>query len=393
MRWADKTSRAAGVLLLAGAAALSNVLAGCGMPAAPQPPSLTLPDPVGDLAAARSGNEVTLTWTMPRRDTDKVAIKGPIAVRVCRREGLASPATPSAASPCATVANLALLPAAQGKFAEPLPPALAAGAPRALDYYVELVNRRGRSAGLSNAATMLAGQAPAPVTGLEAGLRNDGIVLRWMPGPPEPYATQVRLQRTLLASAAKPHEQGPLSAPAEPPREPVEQSLLVPANNAHGRALDDGIRFGETYAYRAQRIARVSVDGKTLELDGPLSQPVRIDAEDIFPPAVPAGLAAVATPAGNGAEIENGPAIDLSWQPDIEADAAGYAVYRREAAAAGQVAGPWRRISPAQPLAGPAFHDANVQPGHTYEYAVTAIGRNGRESARSAPAEETVPGP
>ena len=98
---------------------------------------------------------------------------------------------------------------------------------------------------------------------------------------------------------------------------------------------------------------------------------------------MPTGLAAVATPAENGA----GPAIDLSWQPDTEADLAGYAVYRREGD------GPWQRVSPAQALVGPGFHDTNVQPGHSYEYAVTAIGQNGRESARSAPAEETTPGP
>jgi hypothetical protein len=366
-----KLNRATGAILLAGATAMVTLLAGCGMPAAPQPPSLKLPNPVDDLAAARTGDEVALTWTMPRRDTDKVALKGQIAARICRRE--------SATIPCATVATLELLPSVDGKFAETLPPALASGTPRALEYHVELLNRRGRSAGLSNAAVVLAGEAPAPVGGLGAELRKDGVVLRWTPGPPEPFSTQMRLKRTLLTPVKRPQTQGPLSAPAEQ----AEQNLLVPETSVHGQALDNSIRFGETYAYRAQRITRVNVDGKPLELDGPLSPPVCVDVENIFPPAVPAGLAAVATPAENGA----GPAIDLSWQPDTEADLAGYAVYRREGD------GPWQRISPPQPVVGPGFHDANVQPGHTYEYAVTAIGQNGHESARSGPAEETVPGP
>jgi hypothetical protein len=34
-----------------------------------------------------------------------------------------------------------------------------------------------------------------------------------------------------------------------------------------------------------------------------------------------------------------------------------------------------------------------VQPGHTYMYAVSAVDQQGHESARSAEAEETVPGP
>ncbi len=371
MQFAEKMGRAAGAVLLAGAAALAAVIAGCGMPAAPQPPSLELPDPVNNLTAVRTGDEIALAWTMPRRDTDKVTLKGRIAVRICRRQ--------SAAAPCATVATRELLPSADGKFAETLPHALASGAPRALEYHVELLNRRGRSAGLSNAAVVLAGQAPAPVEGLGAELRKDGVVLHWTPGPPEPFAAQVRLRRTLLTPVQRPQSQGPLPAPAEP----AEQNLLVPATSVHGQALDRSIRFGETYAYRAQRIVRVNVDSRTLELDGLLSPPVRVDVENIFPPAVPAGLAAVATPAGNGAAA----AIDLSWQPDTDADLAGYAVYRREGD------GPWQRISPAQPVVGPGFHDANVQPGHAYEYAVTAIGQNGRESARSAAAEETASGP
>jgi hypothetical protein len=34
-----------------------------------------------------------------------------------------------------------------------------------------------------------------------------------------------------------------------------------------------------------------------------------------------------------------------------------------------------------------------VQPGHTYFYAVSAIDQEGHQSARSAEAQETVPGP
>jgi fibronectin type 3 domain-containing protein len=110
---------------------------------------------------------------------------------------------------------------------------------------------------------------------------------------------------------------------------------------------------------------------------------VQLEAKDIFPPAVPTGLAAVASAGENGSET----AIDLSWQPVTENDLAGYAVYRREGE------GEWQRISPAPPQVPPAFHDPQVQPGRTYRYAVTAIDQGGHESARSVAAEETVPNP
>ena len=71
---------------LAAGLASTLALAGCGTPGAPLPPSLNLPEPVTDLAANRAGNQVTLTWTMPKKNTDKLLLKGEIAVRVCRKE-------------------------------------------------------------------------------------------------------------------------------------------------------------------------------------------------------------------------------------------------------------------------------------------------------------------
>jgi hypothetical protein len=352
------------------------------------PPSLKLPDPVTDLSASRTGDQVSLTWIMPRKNTDKLLLKDNLPVRICRKEGTGT---------CQSVdASLQLAPDAHGAFTETLPPALAAGPPRSLTYFVELKNRNGRSAGLSNAAVVLAGEAPAPVAGLSAQVRKDGVVLHWTPGPEasQPSSpTVIRLHRKLLTPHPKADsatmsqsQQGILA----PPPEPLEQSLLVDSGvqsgRAPGRTLDKTIRFGQTYEYRAQRVARVIVGAETLELAGPLSDPVRVEALDVFPPAVPAGLAAVATAADAAKE----PSIDLSWQPVTDADLAGYAVYRRQGDAANRT---WQRISPPQPLIGPAFHDTQVQPGHTYRYAVSAIDQGGHESARSPETEETVPGP
>lgn len=357
-------------------------LAGCGTPGAPLPPSLNLPEAAKDLAAVRAGNQVSLTWTMPKRTTDKLLLneKSAVPVRICRKD---------AAGICDPVGvQLAFAPGATGKFTDTLPAALSDGPPRPLSYFVEIKNRNGRSAGLSNAAPILAGQAPAPVTGLSAELRKQGVLLRWVNSGSLAPLSVIRLHRTLLTpSTAKPRE-GLLT----PPAEPNEQNLIVEScapDPSPGlcRAIDKSIRFGEAYEYRAQRVARITVGGKTVELAGELSPPIRVEALDVFPPEVPTGLAAVATPGENGAA----PAIDLSWQPVTDSNLAGYAVYRFEKV--GEAEPAWQRISPAGPLVPPAFHDAQVQPGHTYHYAVTSISQSGHESARSVETEETVPSP
>jgi hypothetical protein len=347
-----------------GAGAAIVAWSGCGTPGAPQPPSLRLPDPVTDLSAIRTGDKVTLTWTMPEKTTDKLKIKDQVTVRVCRREDKGS---------CTGEGTLALPAGADGTWTETLPSSFASGNPRLVHYFVELENKKGRSAGLSNEAPALAGAAPSLVEGVTATVEKAGVVLRWTAVEGD---TAIRLRRKLLtAPAAKPKE-----SVTSPPPEPAEEDLLV-EETGQGHALDKTVRFGEAYEYRAQRIVRMTFEGQTLELDGAFSQPVRVDVKDVFPPAVPTGLVAVAALGQNSGQT----AIDLSWQPDAETDLAGYVVYRRKGD------GAWERISPSEPVVGPAFHDPHVEPGHTYRYAVSAVDQGGRESARSEEAQETVP--
>jgi hypothetical protein len=375
---AMKVASRLGWVALQAALAAAIIAEGCGTPGTPLPPTLNLPDPVTDLTAVRTGNQVALAWTMPKKNTDKLLLKGSYGVRVCRKD---------AAEDCAVAPrNLMLASGASGEFTDTLPAVEAAGAPRALTYFVEVNNAHGRSAGASNVAQVLAGEAPAAVAGLSAEVRKGGVVLRWTADAQQRSTTVVRLRRKLVTPSqnAKPKERAGRLAP---PPEPLEQTLLVESRGQDGqafdRAIDKDIHFGEGYEYRAQRVARVMVDGKTLELAGPLSDPVRVEAINVFPPAIPTGLAAVASTA----DATNGPSIDLSWQPVTDADLAGYVVYRREAG------GGWQRVSPAQPVVGPAFHDSDVQAGHTYSYAVSAIDQGGHESGRSAETEETVRNP
>jgi hypothetical protein len=352
---------------------LLTLISSCGTPGAPQPPSLNLPDRVTDLSAVRIGNRISLSWIMPRRNTDRLRLRGDIDVRVCRREGANDDTRP-----CAPAGELQLPPAASGTFSENLPHEFSSGAPRMLTYFVELKNRNLRSAGLSNPAPVVAGDAPSPITGLAAEVRRDGVILRWSAADP---GVSVRLRRKLLTPSPAKARTGAIP----PTREPVEQNLLVEEGpgTAPAQALDRDMVLGNTYEYRAQRVIRKQFDSRVIELEGELSAPIRVDALDVFPPAVPVGLAAVATAADPASGTPA--SIDLSWQPNTELDLAGYEVYRREDQT------PWQRISGDQPVIGPAFHDAHVLPGHTYRYGVSAVDKGGHESGRSTEASETVP--
>ncbi len=382
MNWVRRNVRPAGAFALGTLLAGGLLLSGCGMPGAPLPPTLNLAVPVADLTATRAGEAVSLAWTMPKKNTDKLLLTGNVQVLICRRDG--------AQNRCMVAGQLQLAPGAAGAFSESLPQELATGMPRPLTYFVDLRNRNGRAAGLSNGAVVLAGEAPSPVEGLEAEVKKAGVVLNWNADAHELAPTAIRLHRKLLTpqpekkNSGRQKGQDAPGGPLAPQAEPIEQNLLVEANGQTPvRTLDKSIHFGETYEYRAQRVARVDVGAKTMELGGELSAPLHVEVADVFPPAVPEGLAAVAIAGENG----GAPAIDLSWQPDSEADLAGYIVYRREGT------GDWQCISPAGPVVGPAFHDAHVEAGHSYSYVVTAVDQGGHESGRSGEAQETVPGP
>ena len=99
---------------------------------------------------------------------------------------------------------------------------------------------------------------------------------------------------------------------------------------------------------------------------------------DDSPPAPVAGLSATPVPQG----------ILLNWSPSPDPDLAGYVVYR------GTSEGELDPLT-AQLLAATSYTDAEVTPGTTYYYAITAVDNAGNESAVAqsavAIAPETAP--
>lgn len=368
------------ILPVAALLAASAGMTGCGTPATPQPPSLKLPVPASDLTAERSGETILLRWTTPRKTTDRLLIQGVVRARVCRIPD--KPPRMSSTQSCESAGELVVEPGKSAEFRGKLPAQLLGGEPRVVRYFIELRNTHGKSAGPSNSAAILAGAAPEAVTGLEAEVRADGVALHWQPAG----TTAVRLHRTLLTPPVKAAKNG--KNPMAPASEPLTRNLWVESSQAGTGAareltgsLDTTARFGESYAYAAQRVARIAVDGQTLELGGPISGPVQVELTDHFPPAVPRDLAAVAA-AGEQS-------IDLSWTPDSEPDLTGYIVYRQDGEAG--PGGGWKRISGPQPVVAAAWRDTTAAPGRSYRYRVTAIDQTGNESAPSGEVREALP--
>jgi hypothetical protein len=360
-------ARASYFLFIALAGALPSLIA-CGIPAAPQAPTLYLPQPPTDLTASRSGNDVHLHWTMPKRSTDKVLLRGDQDAHICRHVEN---------GPCEAAGDARFAPEASAEFVDHLPSALTAGQPKLIGYTVELRNHRGRTAGPSNQAFSAAGEAPASAAGFAAQARAEGVVLHWQ--ATQDASTLLRLDRVLILKAGestKPNSASMRKGAEAPP----QQRLEVPFENHHdpANAFDNDAALDHTYRYTAVRIAKVTLAGHEIEISSAPAE-TTINARDVFPPAVPSGLITVSSPDEH--------AIDLSWTPNTENDLAGYIVYRRET---GSSAAPVR-LSPAKPVTGPAFHDDTARPGARYAYSVSSIDLDGNESAHSQEVEESLP--
>jgi hypothetical protein len=362
---------------------------GCGAPAAPQPPTLNLPQPVRDLAATRAGDSVHLTFSVPQKTTDKLPVRGAMTARLCRAVE---------SGPCQSAVTLTI-PAQQKSFSmdDTLPVELTQGSPRLLTYKLAVLNRAGKSGGDSAPVYTVAGMAPATVAGFTAMPQRKGIVLTWQgTDVPTGILGWVRFDR--VRTSAPPPPAQPLSgsqtaettpghhrfAAGKAEEEPAEQVLRAPQTGAEhpGSAIDATAHTGNSYRYIAQRIYQVALGSRTIEIAGQPSAPVETEYRDVFPPPVPVGLVSAADSASK--------AIDLDWTPDVDPALAGYIVYRR---AIGTRGAP-ERVSPAgKPVTTSSWSDASAAPGQRYAYSVSAIDLSGNESQRSAEVEDQWSGP
>jgi hypothetical protein len=352
------------------------MLAACGVPGAPHPPSLELPEPVADLAALRKGDKVSLVWTAPTETTDRTRVQQLGMTRICRSpDKLTDCANPvGTVSPPSLPANSkqskgrAQTVESKQSYTDALPLSVLHNDPAALiRYAVSVSNPNGRSAGLSNQVTVPGMPAPPPPSDFRAQVTADGISLSWTANVQSAQAPELRhVYRVYRREAGK------------------NNDILVAEVLVDGRpsyvVSDQSFEWEKTYSYWATVATQVQVKGREeAEFEG-LDTPFQeVFAHDIFPPAVPSGLQAVYSGGGQPGFI------DLVWAPGTEVDLAGYNVYRRE-----QGSAITQKVNP-QLVKVPAFRDADVKPGHEYFYSVSAVDVRGNQSATSAEVNEHVP--
>lgn len=348
--------------------ATALLLVGCGTPGAPLPPTLDLPQPPSDLKATRKGDRVTLTWTVPQQTTDRAIAKHLGTTRICRSQQRVM-------SDCEAIGQLAPAQLEAGKpatYTDALPAALQQQNPAgSASYGVEVQNTRGRSGGLSNQVLVpLAPTFPAPA--VSARVTADGPYVFWRPTGCVAQGEVRCVYRVRRRLSEEPPEKEVVIADVE------DRGREMPNVDYELKVTDTLAEWERTYVYRVTPITRVAQPSGVIEVEGDDSQPVEVRAHDVFPPAAPSGVQAVYS------GLAQQKFIDLTWAPSTDNDLAGYHVYRHE-----QGAAPVKITTVT--VKTPAFRDANIQPGHTYYYSVTAIDLRGNESAKSAETSEMVP--
>jgi hypothetical protein len=365
-----------------------TLLAGCGVPGEPVERKAPIPTAVTDLSATQQGDNVILTFTLPKNSVEGRELKQPPAIEIFRDFQPVPAGSISASSAAVPKAPTLLLtiPSAmvdqydtrrQIRYEDSLQPEDFTQHPNTQAVYVVRTRTSPMKVSAdSNAATLRVAPAPDPIADLKAEITHQGVILTWTPpqktavGPAPPIALYRIFRREISQTTAPAPTGGALPARSPNPTVPFDETAAPPFR-------DTQAQFGKTYRYSVRSVAQYP----DLQVESLDSSVIEVTPLDTFPPAAPQGLVVVLVPAQGSAPAY----LDLSWSISAENDIAGYNIYRTE-----QEGTPGQKQNP-DLLRTPAFRDMNVVIGHRYFYTVTAVDRVGNESPASAVASGEVP--
>jgi hypothetical protein len=189
---------------------------------------------------------------------------------------------------------------------------------------------------------------PLPPKNVRAAVSKDNIAVRWDPSPAEAVspAAPTPAGYNVYRSEAQ-------SSPFRLNDQPVRDTEFQ----------DKVFSFGRVYRYWVRSVVPESPPF----VESEESSAIEVEAEDVFPPAAPAGLTAIA-----GAGF-----IVLSWEANAEADLAGYKVWRK-----GDKDNEFVLLGELGPTLN-SYSDSAVEKNERYVYAITAFDDAGNESPKS----------
>jgi hypothetical protein len=312
--------------------------ASCGVQAPPQPPRIEQPERIKDLQAVQMGRTIRLSFTLPRNATDGQRLTKPQEVEILRSVG---------------ASELKVWKTLSGDEASKLPPGELVVLPVPFDaemyppstvrFAVRTVTRgfrnRAHASEISEEAELAVLSVLDAPQNLTASVTEKAIRLSWPPSAEPP--TSYRVHRSPTGA---PNTFRIIGEPVEPAFE------------------DPDFVFGRRYFYRVSAVVK---SGNTTALSED-SQIMEVVPRDTFAPRPPQSLTAVYTT----------DFVELIWNANSESDLGGYHVYR-------QTEGSGETRITSEPLSTPIYRDANVTPGKSYTYRVTAVDASGNESAFS----------
>lgn len=318
-------------------------LSGCGYTGDPLPPALNIPERIVDLTGVQRGGKFVIAFTPSLMSTDKILLEE--FHRVELRYGPIPEGDFSMDRWLAASREAKGVPAKAERTLVEVPVSDMVG--RTILFAVRAYGPSGRPASWSNLLTLRAVEPPQTPAGFRAASHPQGVLLTWDRGS----ATADANWRVFRKG-------------------PDDRELSQRAVAAENRWIDLSVEEGKTYAYAVQLIVPV---GAGADAESDLPEPVAIQPEDTFPPAVPAGLNAII-----GVKT-----VELAWERNSEPDLAGYVILR----ALGNA--PLARLDGT--LTAPSFSDTTAESGKTYRYAVASIDRKNNVSNPSEPITITAP--
>ncbi len=327
----------------AAAALCCLALSGCGYVGPVVPPSPQIPNAVTDLTVVERGDQLQISFTTPSRTTDNLAITKFSEVDL-------------SIGPDLRPFDIARWGAAAKHYPVPPPPPTERdlARPNEMSYTVKVSDWVGKEVAIGARTAVKSGKNYSSWSNIEH------VVVVPPLAPP-----QISVEATAAGYRITWQSEGPDTRYQILRQGPGEKVPVAIGQSDVPEYLDTSAKWDTPYTYTVTAARGIA---QSLPSDRK-----SVQQRDIFPPAVPSALTALAA----------ADSIELSWHRSPEPDLKGYYVYRSVGG------GAFERQAGLVLL--PTFSDRKVGHGATYRYAVSAVDQNNNESAKSSPVEVAFP--